>query len=49
MVDRQGFIKLVDFGTAKIIQSRTYTLVGSPHYIAPEVIVGKGYGKAADF
>ncbi|OMJ91870.1 hypothetical protein SteCoe_5550 [Stentor coeruleus] len=48
MVDNQGFIKLVDFGTAKIIQGRTYTLVGSPHYIAPEVIVGKGYGKMAD-
>ena len=48
MIDTNGFIKLVDFGTAKIIQSRTYTLVGSPHYIAPEVIVGKGYGKMVD-
>ena len=48
MVDDQGFIKLVDFGTAKIIQGRTYTLIGTPHYIAPEVIVGKGYGKMAD-
>ena len=48
MVDSSGYIKLIDFGSAKIVQSRTYTLVGTPHYMAPEVIVGKGYGKSAD-
>lgn len=48
IVDMNGFIKIVDFGTSKTIQNRTYTLVGSPHYIAPEVIVGKGYGKMVD-
>ena len=48
IVDTRGYIKLVDFGTAKVIQTRTYTLVGSPHYVAPEVIVGKGYNKMGD-
>ena len=48
MVDSNGYIKLIDFGTSKIVQGRTYTLVGTPHYMAPEVIVGKGYGKYAD-
>ena len=48
MIDVSGYVKLVDFGTAKVIQGRTYTLVGSPHYIAPEVIVGKGYTKMVD-
>lgn len=48
MVDASGYIKIIDFGTAKIVQGRTYTLVGTPHYMAPEVIIGKGYGKAAD-
>lgn len=48
IVDIDGYIKLVDFGTAKVLQGRTYTLVGSPHYVAPEVIVGKGYNKMAD-
>ncbi|CAG9331043.1 PKG_35 [Blepharisma stoltei] len=48
MINDTGFIKLIDFGTAKIIPSRTYTLVGTPHYMAPEVIVGKGYNKNAD-
>jgi cGMP-dependent protein kinase len=49
LVDPQGYIKVVDFGTAKIIQGRTYTVVGTPHYMAPEVILGKGYDYSADF
>lgn len=49
MVDDDGYPKLIDFGIAKIVQGRTYTVVGTPHYMAPEVIVGKGYGLAADF
>ena len=48
MVDEYGYPKLIDFGTAKIIQNRTYTIVGTPHYMAPEVIMGKGYGLVAD-
>jgi cGMP-dependent protein kinase len=48
MVDTSGFIKLIDFGAAKTLQGRTFTLVGTPHYMAPEVIVGKGYNKSAD-
>lgn len=49
MVDDEGYPKLIDFGIAKIVQGRTYTVVGTPHYMAPEVIIGKGYGLAADF
>ncbi|OMJ81260.1 hypothetical protein SteCoe_18317 [Stentor coeruleus] len=49
MVDEEGYPKLIDFGIAKIVQGRTYTVVGTPHYMAPEVIVGKGYSLAADF
>ena len=49
MVDEEGYLKLIDFGTAKIVTSRTYTVVGTPHYMAPEIIIGKGYGVAADY
>ena len=49
MVDDDGYPKLIDFGIAKIVQGRTYTVVGTPHYMAPEVIVGKGYGLSADY
>ena len=49
MIDEEGYPKLIDFGTAKILQGRTYTTLGTPHYMAPEVILGKGYGLAADW
>jgi cGMP-dependent protein kinase len=49
LVDSQGYMKLVDFGTAKIVSGRTYTTLGTPHYIAPEVILGKGYDYYVDY
>jgi len=43
-------LKLVDFEFIKRvkIESRTFTLVGTPQYMAPEIILGKGYNKAVD-
>ena len=48
VVDEQGYLKIVDFGTAKVLKGRTFTTIGTPHYMAPEVILGKGYGLSAD-
>jgi len=48
MIDSEGYPKLIDFGTAKCLSGRTYTITGTPHYMAPEVILGKGYGLPAD-
>ena len=48
MVDEFGYLKLLDFGTAKVIKNRTFTVVGTPQYMAPEIILGKGYSFAAD-
>ncbi|CAG9327699.1 unnamed protein product [Blepharisma stoltei] len=48
MIDEDGYTKLTNFGLAKILNGRTYSIVGAPHYIAPEVIVGKGYSYAVD-
>ncbi|EZG50652.1 CGMP-dependent protein kinase [Gregarina niphandrodes] len=48
LLDNQGYSKLIDFGCAKKIKERTYTLVGTPHYMAPEVVLGKGYTLTAD-
>lgn len=48
MVDSDGYARLIDFGTAKIIKGRTFTILGTPHYMAPEVITGNGYSNACD-
>lgn len=49
VVDYDGYPKLIDFGISKIVDGRTYTVVGTPHYMAPEVINGKGYGINSDY
>ena len=43
-----GYLKLIDFGTAKEIIDRTNTIIGTPHYMAPEVILGEGYSFQID-
>lgn len=49
IIDEQGYPKLIDFGCSKILQGRTYTVVGTPHYMAPEIIIGKGYSFQVDY
>ena len=52
LLDRKGNIKLVDFGFAKkLLHNRTYTLCGTPEYLAPELINSgkKGYGRSVDW
>lgn len=48
MVDVDGYPKLIDFGTAKIVKGRAYSVLGTPHYMAPEVLLGRGYDFSAD-
>ncbi|XP_022819794.1 cGMP-dependent protein kinase, isozyme 1-like [Spodoptera litura] len=50
MLDKQGYIKLVDFGFAKRISpnSKTWTFAGTPEYVAPEIVLNKGHDRAVD-
>jgi serine/threonine protein kinase len=47
-----GYLKLVDFGCSKVLESKTsktYTVCGTPEFLAPEVLLGKGHGFAVDY
>ncbi|KAF1322346.1 Agc protein kinase, partial [Globisporangium splendens] len=52
LLDKDGFIRLADFGFAREEMKRSeqscMTFCGSADYIAPEVVRGSGYGMAAD-
>ncbi|XP_076311665.1 cAMP-dependent protein kinase catalytic subunit 3-like isoform X3 [Tachypleus tridentatus] len=49
LLDRDGNLKITDFGFAKKLTDRTWTLCGTPEYLAPETIMNKGYNKAVDW
>eukprot|EP00971_Amphidinium_carterae_P235261 4668551-Amphidinium_carterae.1 len=51
MLDYHGYVKLIDFGTAKKLHdasARTFSTVGTPHYMAPEAMRKEGYGCEVD-
>lgn len=50
-ITQKGHVRLSDFSFAKKLTEggRTFTLCGTPEYVAPEILEGKGYGRAADW
>ena len=48
MVNVKGYIKIIDFGTVKEIEDRTSTIIGTSHYMAPEITKGEGYSFQVD-
>jgi len=49
-LDASGYPRLADFACAKLMRtSRTWTLCGTPQYLAPEVVTSQGHGMAVDW
>lgn len=57
LIDGEGYVKVIDFGFAKKFPyykneqklDKTYTLCGTPEYLAPEIVMSKGYDKSVDY
>ncbi|GMH51816.1 hypothetical protein TrRE_jg4284 [Triparma retinervis] len=49
VMDADGFLKVVDFGLAKVVAGKTWTLCGTPDYLAPEIILNEGHDLAVDY
>mmetsp|Transcript_26503 Transcript_26503/g.57621 ORF Transcript_26503/g.57621 Transcript_26503/m.57621 type:complete len:1296 (-) Transcript_26503:240-4127(-) len=49
LIDKDGYCKVADLGFAKRVDDgKTYTVCGTPEYMAPEVIARKGHGTGVD-
>jgi len=49
VLDSDGYLRITDFGLSKFIDENTFTMCGTPDYLAPEIITGQGHGLAVDW
>ena len=51
LMDEKGYLRLADFGMAKKLNNneKAMSFCGTPEYLAPEIIIGEGHDKNADW
>ena len=49
IINSDGYLKLIDFGAAKILNDYSCSIIGTPYYISPEVLSGKEYNVSCDY
>ena len=50
IIQKNGYPKLIDFSCCKkILNGKTSTLIGTPYFMAPEILKGKKYSFSCDY
>ena len=50
ILDKNGYPTLIGFSFCKRInESKTKTIIGTPHFMAPEILKGRGYSYSCDY
>lgn len=52
LIDKQGYVRITDFGLSRMNvtgDDGVKSICGTPEYLAPEIIMRIGYGKAVDW
>ena len=52
LIDKEGYIRITDFGLSRMgikENDEAKSICGTPEYLAPEVVLKQGYGKAVDW
>uniref|UniRef100_A0A1B6DGN0 cAMP-dependent protein kinase n=1 Tax=Clastoptera arizonana TaxID=38151 RepID=A0A1B6DGN0_9HEMI len=49
LLDSTGYIKITDYSFCKKLCFRTWSFVGTPYYMAPEILNEKGYDSSVDW
>lgn len=44
-----GFAKRIPFKKDNVLQNKSFTLCGTPDYLAPELVLSRGHDKAVDY
>ncbi len=48
LINSNGYVIVVDMGFAKVVPDKTFTMCGTPEYIAPEIVTSLGHNHSAD-
>jgi len=49
VLDKDGYLKITDFGLSKCINGTSFSVVGTLDYLSPEIITGQGHDMAVDW
>lgn len=49
VLNSAGYVQITDFGFCKQVEAKTFTLCGTPDYLSPEIIMGRGHGLGVDY